>query len=153
MTVVAFVQRIKDPAGDAQKARMRFEGAVPLIGEAEVVVHNISELGMVLETDESFAIGDLIDVKLPQSGAVRATVSWGSGRLSGLDFDTPISRVTLDAARLRDAVAIVPEGVDTARHMESFGMRVQRLRRSLGMSQGQLARHMRVSAPRYAAGS
>ena len=126
---------------------MRFEGAVPRNGETEVLVHNISELGLVLETDVQFAIGDPIDIKLPHSGATRARAAWTSGRLIGFDFDMPISRITLGAARLRDAVTAGPEAVDTARHMESFGARIQRLRLALGMSQGQLARLLLVSDP------
>jgi transcriptional regulator with XRE-family HTH domain len=147
MTVAAYLLRIEDQPGKPKEVRMRFEGAVPKAGEIEVLVHNISELGVVLETDELFEIGDPIDIKLPQSGAARARVAWTSGRLIGFDFDLPISRISLGAARLRDAVSVGPEGADTARQMENFGMRVQRLRLELGMSQGQLARHMSVSDP------
>jgi transcriptional regulator with XRE-family HTH domain len=147
MTIVAFVKRTKNHPDQAKETRMRFRGVNPLVGEAEVLVHNISELGAVLETDEPFAIGDRIDIKLPQRGATRARVAWTSGRLLGFNFDMPISPVTLDSARLRDAVAITPGGIDTASHIESFGMRVQRLRRALGMSQRQLAKHIGVSVP------
>ncbi|AJA09199.1 XRE family transcriptional regulator [Sphingopyxis fribergensis] len=147
MTVAAYLHRVEDQPGQAKETRMRFEGAVPRTGETEVLVHNISELGMVFETDEAFAIGDPIDIKLPQSGATRARVAWTSGRLIGLDFDLPISRISLGTARLRDAVSVGPDGPDSANRMESFGMRVQRLRLALGMSQGQLAKHMNVSDP------
>lgn len=147
MTVVAYFQRIEDQPGQVKETRMRFEGAVPRTGETEVLVHNISQLGMVLETDEPFAIGDPINIKLPQSGGARARVAWTSGPLIGFDFDRPISRVTLDAARLRGAVAVTPDGIAIARPVESFGMRVQRLRRALGMSQGRLAKLMNVSDP------
>lgn len=147
MSIAAYLYRVEDQPGKAKETRMRFEGAVPRTGETEVLVHNISELGLVLETDEPFEIGDSIDIKLPQSGAARARVAWTSGHLIGFDFDLPISRISLGAARLRDAVSVGPEDADTARQMENFGMRVQRLRLGLGMSQGQLARHMSVSDP------
>lgn len=147
MTVPAYIIQNEDSPDQPGGTRMRFEGAVPRDGEAEVLVHNISELGLVLEADHDFAIGFPIEVKLPHSGAARARVAWKSGKLTGFSFDMPISRVSLGAKRLRDAVTDNFDMVNTARHLESFGMRVQRLRLELGMSQGQLAKLMGVSDP------
>ena len=143
MPIVAFVQR----AGESKGTRMRFEEAVPPGGEVTVIVHNISEQGMVLETDEPFALGEPLDINLPQSGAARATVAWISGRLIGFDFDMPISRIRIDAEQFRNAVSITPVGMNQAHHMESFGLRLRRLRRALGMSQGELAKLLGVSDP------
>lgn len=124
---------------------MRFPGPRPRDGELGVAVHNISEWGLILEGDALLEPGNAVDVKLPHSGAARAYVTWVSGRLAGLDFAVPISNISLGAARLQGAVALTPGAVGTARHRESFGLRVQRLRLAKAMSQGQLARLMDVS--------
>jgi len=145
MTVIAYIERLAGGASEPCETRMRFPGAQARNGEIEVVVHNISELGLVLEGDPPLEPGTPVDVKLPHSGATRAHVAWVSGRLAGLDFAIPISGISLGSARLQGAVALAPALAGTARHRESFGLRVQRLRLGKTMTQGELARLMDVS--------
>lgn len=145
MTVTAFIEIRPGGASEPCETRMRFPGAKAKDGEFEVTVHNISEFGLILEGDAPLAAGSPVDVKLPHSGAARSHVAWVSGRLAGLDFAIPISRISLGAARLQGAVTMGPAPTETARHRESFGGRVQRIRLSKAISQRQLAKLMNVS--------
>lgn len=145
MTVTAFIEIRPGGPSEPCDTRMRFPGAKAKDGEFEITVHNISEFGLVMEGDAPLALGNPVDVKLPHSGAARSHVAWVSGRLVGLDFALPISRISLGAARLQGAVAPGGTTTGTARHRESFGGRVQRIRLSKAMSQRQLARLMNVS--------
>lgn len=145
MTVIAYMEKRPGGPGEPGETRLRFPGVPAKGGEMEITVHNISEWALVLEGDVLLALGDPVDVKLPQSGAARAHVAWISGRLAGLDFAIPISGISLGAARLQGAVAFAPVGIGTMRHRESFGLRVQRLRLAKTLTQRQLARLMEVS--------
>lgn len=145
MTVIAYIETRPGGAGKPGETRLRFPGVPAKGSETEISVHNISEWALVLEGDVLLALGDPVEVKLPQSGAARAHVAWTSGRLAGLDFTIPISGISLGAARLQGAVACVSADTGSARHRESFGSRVQRLRLAKSMTQRQLARLMAVS--------
>lgn len=145
MTICALIEI--SPGGPYQpcSTRMRFPGAKARGGEFEVVVHNISEFGLVMEGDVPLATGNPVDVKLPHGGSAGSHVAWISGRLAGLDFAIPVSRLSLNTARLQGAVTTESAASGTARHRESFGVRVQRIRLAKGMTQRQLAKLMRVS--------
>lgn len=145
MTVTAFIEIRPGRSCEPCDTRMRFPGEKGKDGEFEAVVHNISEFGLVMESDAPLAKGNPVDIKFPHSGAVGSNVAWVSGRLVGLDFAVPISRITLSAGRLQGAVALGPTIAGTARHRESFGVRVQRFRLAKAMSQRQLAHLMKVS--------
>lgn len=145
MTVTAFIEIRPRRPREPCDTRMRFPGAKAKDGEFEATVHNISEFGLVMESDAPLATGSAVDVKLPHSGAAGSHVAWVSGRLAGLDFAIPISPITLGAARLQGAVALGPAVAGTARHRESFGARLQRFRLAKAMSQRQVAVLMNVS--------
>ncbi len=145
MTVTAFIEIRPGGPCEPCDTRMRFPGAKAKDGEFEVTVHNISEFGLVMEGDAPLTVGNPLYVKLPHGGSAGSHVAWVSGRLAGLDFAIPISRISLGAARLQGAVALAPAIAGTARHRESFGVRVQRIRLSKSMTQRQLAKLMNVS--------
>lgn len=111
-----------------------------------VLIHNISETGLLLESDVDLSAGDRIEIDLPHAGESAATVMWVSDRLFGCRFDTPVSPATLSAAQLRSAVthdeSEVPNPAD-----EAFGVRLQRLRIRAGLNQAEVADRMSVSAP------
>lgn len=111
-----------------------------------VLVHDISESGLLLQTTAHLPIGERIEVVLPHAGATTASVVWASGNFQGCQFDEKISHATLSAAQLRsdaaveDTPAVAPAG-------ETFGARLRRLRRDRGISLIGLARLMNVSKP------
>lgn len=116
-------------------------------GDAHPVqVHNASSTGLLLESATELAVGEAIDVVLPQAGATTARVVWASGTLYGCRFDEPISAAALSAAQLRSDAA--PElGQTPQGATESFGSRLQRLRKERGLTLAQLGERLEVSKP------
>lgn len=112
----------------------------------KVLIHNISETGLLLESDVDLAAGDRIEIDLPHAGDSSATVVWVSDRLFGCRFDAPVSSATLSAAQLRSAVTHDEEEA-LAPGDEAFGARLQRLRVRAGLNQAEIADRMNVSAP------
>ncbi|MCT2398931.1 helix-turn-helix domain-containing protein [Novosphingobium mangrovi (ex Huang et al. 2023)] len=140
----------------AQRRRLLLEtqGALETGHATRVLVHNVSETGLLLETHEELEIGESIDLHLPEAGTVRARIVWASGRLYGCAFDAPLSPAALSAAQLRSAVqneagigpAPIPAG-PAAIGGESLGERLHRLRKLRGFTQGELATRLGVSKP------
>lgn len=140
----------------ARRRRLLFEAPVALeSGQAtQVLVHNVSETGLLLETRHELEIGDAIDLSLPEAGTARARVVWASGTLYGCAFEAPLSAAMLSAAQLRSATesdveigpAPVPS-VPAAIGGETLGERLHRLRKLRGLTQGELALRLGVSKP------
>jgi transcriptional regulator with XRE-family HTH domain len=127
-------------------------------GEVAVMVHNISVTGMLLESEVELEQGEVISVDLPDVGLAAARVIWSSGALFGCQFEHPISASALIAAELfsRRGGARVEapprrsvtsgEGAASAGD-ESFGLRIQRLRKARKLTQAQVASAVGVSKP------
>lgn len=126
----------------------------------EVQIHNISGTGLLFESDIKLAACDRIEIELPHAGDITAVVIWASGRLFGCQFEGPVSPATLSAVELKSAVDPTPEptpAIDPPPSVENvhaepvideaFGDRLQRLRTSAGLSLGEVAKRMGVSAP------
>lgn len=134
-------------AGEAARAprrtlRLEALGSTAAGDPARVLVHNISASGLLLESEIRLAPGERIDVELPQAGATPARVIWASGAFFGCQFEAAISTATLSAAQLRSETADSRQGPG-----ESFGMRLQRLRKQRGLTMSQLAAQLGVSKP------
>ena len=113
----------------------------------KVLIHNISETGLLLESDVDLSAGDRIEIDLPHAGDSSATVVWVSDRFLGCRFDTPVSAATLSAAQLRSAVTLDDDDDAPTPADEAFGARLQRLRVRAGLNQAEVAERMGVSAP------
>ncbi len=144
-------------------------GALPSGDEATVLVHNVSATGLLLESPVALAVGERIGIELPNAGASWAKVVWVSGNIYGCQFEKPVSAATLSAAQLRSAVGLElaepdlagpdPAGPDLAGLEQdaetrskpvpdaSFGFRLQRLRKQLGLRQSDIASKLAVSKP------
>jgi transcriptional regulator with XRE-family HTH domain len=118
-----------------------------------VTVHNMSETGILIETQSVLAVGQKITIELPQADAVSALVVWQSAPLFGCRFDQPLSRAALSAAQLRNPVpaefnAAAPvRAVSQPQIQESLGQRLLRLRRSKGISRAALSMRTGLSKP------
>jgi transcriptional regulator with XRE-family HTH domain len=153
MAIAAHFEESPQTAGKSRdpRRRLRLEarGATASGGPTDVLVHNVSATGLLLESAVTLAIGERIEIDLPHAGATGASVVWTSGRLCGCQFDAPVSAATLSAAQLRGtggedvAVAAPLE----SRSDESFGGRLQRLRKERGLTQGRVAAQIGVSKP------
>jgi len=96
----------------SQRRRLRLESNH---GEAgtPVVIHDISEQGMLLESEGPLSAGEQIDVLIPESGPAKASVMWTSGRYFGCRFDPPIPTSAVSGALLRSPVR--PSGEERQR--------------------------------------
>ena len=115
----------------------------------DILVHDISATGLLLESPVPLTIDERIGIDLPEAGVTGAKVVWTSGKLFGCQFETPISAASLSAAQLRSAVG---QPVDIAQRAApaadpSFGARLQRLRKARGISQAHVATRLGVSKP------
>jgi transcriptional regulator with XRE-family HTH domain len=146
-----------DQSGQARAPRrmLRLEARGLTAGgdPATVLVHNISADGLLLESETSLASGERIDIDLPHAGTTSARVIWASGSFFGCQFDAPISPAALSAAQLRsEAPGENPRETETSASPvpfaeQSFGSRLQRLRKERGLTLSQLAGQLGVSKP------
>lgn len=137
--------------GRAPRRKLLLEtlGATAAGVATDVVVHNFSETGMLLECGEALVPGDVIEVDLPHIGVVAASVVWSSGRLHGCAFAEPLAPAALSAAQLRSAVRkeVDLSPAPSALGGAAFAERLMRLRKDRGLTQGELAARLGVSKP------
>lgn len=74
----------------------------PTDGTAErVELLNLSERGFLLQSGNSFAQGDIVEIVLPEAGAVEAIVLWDNAPQFGCQFVTPLPKAVVSASVLR----------------------------------------------------
>jgi len=138
-------------AAPRRKLHLETSGALPGGEVANVVLHNLSPTGMLLETTLPLNRGDSIEVELPEAGPVAADVVWASGILFGCQFAQPIASGAFSATQLRASAPLPPEigRPATARQAtgEMFGKRLEQLRKQRGMTLAQVADQLGVSKP------
>jgi PilZ domain-containing protein len=67
----------------------------------EVVIHDLSATGMLIETDADLATFEQLQLDLPEVGKTVATVMWSSSRYFGCEFHRPIPKAAISAALLQ----------------------------------------------------
>lgn len=65
-----------------------------------VTVYDISNTGLLIETNTSLSIGEMIEVQLPLVGFRTAEIIWTSGQLVGCKFAHALTQGVVSAARL-----------------------------------------------------
>ena len=65
---------------------------------SRVVIHDLSEQGMLLETDARLVDGETVDLVIPGAGSAEAAVIWNSGRYFGCRFENPLTSAAVSAA-------------------------------------------------------
>jgi transcriptional regulator with XRE-family HTH domain len=138
-----------DPADDRSATRKRLRLATSRLRTGrdarDVVIHDLSADGMLLESAERLADGDGLTIELPGSGNHSARVVWSSGAFYGCRFAKTLSSAALSAALLK---ASPPDGAgsrDRAPVDLPFPERVTALRQERGWSVEQLARRLGIS--------
>jgi transcriptional regulator with XRE-family HTH domain len=137
------------PRDPRRRLRLEARGVTASGGKADVLVHNVSATGLLLESQVALAVGETIEIDLPHAGATPASVVWTSENLFGCQFAAPISAAALSAAQLRSpggqlgALAVA----GGSRPDESFGIRLRRLRKERALTLGQIAARLGVSKP------
>lgn len=86
-----------DEDRNADRYRVRFNAVRRDQGleVQEVTVHDVSALGILLETHEHLSEGSSIRVELPDVGDKDATVVWGSGSFHGAQFSQALTKPEL----------------------------------------------------------
>lgn len=72
---------------------------------ARVLILNLSESGVLIETAAVLVVGETFELELPEAGTVIARVVWQRGREFGCEFDGPVSKGAVSAALLRSPPA------------------------------------------------
>ena len=112
--------------------------------DAEIM--NLSRDGMLVRTRAELTLEEPIEVVLPQSGAVRATVVWSADGMYGCSFAEAISQDELQAANDL-AKAELEDGKRFGVDHETLGSRIKRLRKARGFTMRGLAEQVGVSKP------
>jgi len=85
----------------------------------EVLIHDLSPTGLLIETGQPLTQGETLFVDLPERGPTAASVAWSSGRFYGCAFELSIPAAAVSAALLRSPAATqstAPDGgLDIAR--------------------------------------
>ncbi len=71
---------------------------------ADVVIHNISTTGLLIETSVNLSIGEVLAVEVPHAGATLAVIMWNSGNLFGCEFVAPVPNAAISASLLRNPI-------------------------------------------------
>lgn len=70
----------------------------------KALIHNLSESGLLLETDAHLQVGETLQVELPLAGTTTALVVWSRGKFAGCEFTTPLSKAAVSAALLLNPI-------------------------------------------------
>lgn len=93
---------VDDRATDRRALKLAVRSQSPERGEFQVVVHNISRTGLLVEAPEgSLAVGDGLSLEVPEDGAVESKVVWESGRFYGCKFRSAVSQAAVSGALLQ----------------------------------------------------
>jgi len=84
-----------------RKLRLQAEGTATSAGESQVVIHDISEEGLLIESPIPLSDGEILEVMIPEAGTAQAKVSWASEHFFGCKFIEPISTAAVSSALLR----------------------------------------------------
>ncbi len=95
------------PKGENQRGtarhqiRLRVRGGAVSGGASDVLIHNLSTTGMLIESTAQLTVGDEIAVDLPEAAKSVGRVVWASEQFFGCVFDRPLSTAAASAAKLR----------------------------------------------------
>lgn len=102
MQALARLERLETRNRRSAPRRQLSLGAVlPDTGD-EAVIHDLSTTGILIETRADLATFEQLQLTLPETGQVVATVMWNSGQYFGCEFHKPIPQAVISAALLRN---------------------------------------------------
>lgn len=108
MQALARLERVKSRNRRGAPRRQLSLGVVlPQTGD-EVVIHDLSTTGILIETSADLATFEQLHLDLPELGSTVATVLWNSGHYFGCEFHAPIPQAAISAALLRSSFMAAP---------------------------------------------
>jgi transcriptional regulator with XRE-family HTH domain len=138
----------RDQRSDIRRKMRLVAAGKTIAGQSgDVLIHDLSTSGLLVQTDVPLTIGEDIEVVLPRTGARQVEVVWKSGTYFGCRFLQPVPPAAVSAALLlsmpeRTAPANdQPEAATPA----DFGARLTVLRVGKGWSLETLAERLGVS--------
>ncbi len=163
MVLKAHLDTASNVLDDRREPRrgMQLETSGTLSGglEANVTIHNLSTSGLLLETSLPLEQGEVLEIDLPEVGPVDAVIVWHSEYLYGGAFAETLDAAALAAVQLQGGLigtlgtpgpsVSYPDAPAqlSASPSESFGMRLNRLRRERSLTLAQIADALEVSKP------
>ncbi|WP_298305690.1 helix-turn-helix domain-containing protein [uncultured Erythrobacter sp.] len=118
-----------------------------------VTIHNLSAVGLLIETDLELVPGERLAIGLPDVGPVGAEIVWVSERLYGCAFEQALGEAELAASELRSVPSrALPEKKATPSFGSpssggQLGTQLNRLRRERSLTLEQVANALGVSKP------
>lgn len=110
--ISAALQTVEEQGESRRQKRRRLSlNIVTRAGDGtvqDVVIHDISIGGLLLESKVALAPGEVIKVELPEAPATTARVMWNSGRFYGCQFDRPIPTSAVSASLLQSPFRRLP---------------------------------------------
>jgi hypothetical protein len=88
--------------------KLRVPGSTPSQSAAVVLIHDLSQTGLLIETPGSLDVGSDLEIDLPETGVRQTRVVWNSGHYFGCQFHAPISKGVLSAALLKSPAEAHP---------------------------------------------
>ncbi|MEL7319061.1 MAG: helix-turn-helix domain-containing protein [Pseudomonadota bacterium] len=134
-------------ASERRSLFLETSGSLPGGLEANVVIHNISEGGLLMETEMPLGVEERLVLDLPEAGAVRAVIVWQSGSLFGCAFEQSLDQKALAGVQLRSDPGVAPFSPALEAPPEPLGVKLNRLRRERGLTLAQVASVLSVSKP------
>jgi len=103
MSLLAHLEPEKGKAErrSSRRRKLHLETEAEASPESRVVIHDLSEQGMLLESRVALAVGEKLDLVIPEAGSATASIVWSSGHYFGCKFDKPLSNAAVSAALLR----------------------------------------------------
>ena len=83
-----------------RKMRLNVSGKTRDGQSSDVLIHDLSTTGILVQTEETLAIGEVIEVELPRTGVRHIEVVWASGTFFGCRFLEPVPPAAVSAALL-----------------------------------------------------
>jgi hypothetical protein len=94
-------------SGTRRKLSLEASGFTGGDSSTQVLIHDLSQTGILIQTEAQLSAGEAIQVALPYGGAWDARVVWASDALFGCEFEQPLPKAAISAALLK-APAVGP---------------------------------------------
>ena len=85
----------------SRRRKLRLEANPDAASGSHVVIHDLSERGMLIESATPIAVGETLDLIIPEAGSAKAAVVWNSGLYFGCRFEKSLGGSAVSAALLR----------------------------------------------------
>ena len=103
MSLLAHLEPDKGKAErrSSRRRKLRLETESKAGPESRVIIHDLSERGMLLESGAVLVVGEKLELIIPEAGSAVATVVWSSGCYFGCRFEKELPSAAVSAALLR----------------------------------------------------